>query len=70
MEYKGTIIKRYSHDFKMKIIEDLGSGVFPSIAAAARHYGINRYETVTKWLRQAGKVDLLPKIVVVELGDQ
>ena len=70
MEYQAKIIRRYSQEFKAKVIDDISSGNFPSIAAVARHYGINRYETVTKWLRQAGKIDLLPKIVVVELGDQ
>ena len=70
MEYQAKIIRRYSQEFKAKVIDDISSGKFPSIAATARSYGINRYETVTKWLRQAGKIDLLPKIVVVELGDQ
>ena len=70
MDYQSRIIRRYSQEFKAKVINDLSCGKFPSIAAVARHYGINRYETVTKWLRQAGKINLLPKIVVVELGDQ
>ena len=68
MEYQGKVIRRYSQEFKAKVIDDLGCGKYDSIAAVARHYGINRYETVTKWLRQAGKIDLLPKILIVELN--
>ena len=64
----ATIIKRYSEEFKAKVIDDISSGRFPSIAACARHYGINKTETIIKWLRQAGKTDLLPKILIVELN--
>ena len=70
MDYQSRIIRRYSQEFKAKVIDDLSCGKFASIASVARHYGINRYETVTKWLRQAGRVELLPKMVVVELGNQ
>jgi len=63
----GYIIKRYSEDFKAKVIDDIDSGKFPSIAAAARHYGINKTETILKWLRREGRQDLLPQIVYVDL---
>lgn len=63
-------IKRYSDSYKKKVIQDIDAGKFDSIAGAARAYGIYKYETVTRWLRQAGRVDLLPKLVIVEVGDQ
>ena len=53
-------IKRYSELYKQKVIQDLSSGKFDSIAGAARAYGIDKYETVVRWLRQEGRVDLLP----------
>jgi len=65
--YSATIIKRYSDEFKAKVINDLSDGKFKSISAAAKHYGINKYETVVKWLRQAGKGYILPKIVIIDL---
>jgi transposase-like protein len=49
------------------VINDLSDGKFKSISAAAKHYGINKYETVVKWLRQAGKGYILPKIVIIDL---
>ena len=62
----ATIIKRYSSQFKEKVVEDISSGKFRSIAACARHYGINKTETILKWLRSAGRVDLLPRIVYID----
>ena len=63
-------IKRYSEEFKRKVVQDISTGKYDSIAGAARAYGIYKYETVTRWLRQGGREDLCPKVVVVEVGDQ
>jgi transposase-like protein len=61
--------KRYSEAFKQKIIQDIDKGKYDSISDAARANGIDKYETVVRWLRQEGRVDLLPKVVIVEVGD-
>ena len=63
-------IKRYSEAYKQKVIQDISAGKFDSIAGAARAYGIYKYETVTRWLRQSGREDLCPKVVVVGLSEQ
>ncbi|MGE5435905.1 MAG: helix-turn-helix domain-containing protein [Syntrophothermus sp.] len=59
-------IRKYSDSFKKKVIREIAKGNFSSIAAAARHFNVNKYETIIKWLRQAGREDLLPKIIIVE----
>lgn len=62
--------KRYSEAFKQKVIQDIDAGIYDSISGAARAYGIDKYETLKRWLRQEGREDLLPKVVIVEVGDQ
>jgi transposase-like protein len=61
-------IKRYSEAYKQKVIQDIDKGKYDSISGAARANGIDKYETVTRWLRQGGRSDLLPKVVIVEVG--
>jgi transposase-like protein len=63
-------IKRYSEELKQRIVQDISSGKYDSIAGAARAYGIYKYETVTRWLRQGGREDLCPRVVVVGIKDQ
>jgi transposase-like protein len=58
-------IKRYSEDFKRKVIQDISAGKFDSIAGAGRAFGIQKCETITRWLRLEGREDLCPKVVVV-----
>ena len=59
-------IKRYSEDFKRKVIQDISDGKYDSIAGAARANSIYKYETVTRWLRQEGREDLCPKIIFIK----
>lgn len=59
-------VVRYSEAFKMQVIQELESGVLPTIAAARERYGIGGCTTVQKWLRKYGKNHLMNKIVEVK----
>jgi transposase-like protein len=59
-------IKRYSEAYKQKVIHDIDAGIYDSISGAARANGIDKYETVTRWLRQEGREDLCPKIIIIK----
>jgi transposase-like protein len=56
----------YSEAFKMRVVEELGSGKFGSMAQAQKAYGIRGNETIPGWLKKYGREDILPKRVRVE----
>lgn len=56
---------RYSEAFKQQVISQLEAGKFRGPLAAARAYGIRGAETVTGWLRQYGRKDLMPRRVTI-----
>jgi transposase-like protein len=59
-------IKRYSEAFKQKVIQEIDAGTYDSISGAARANSIDKYETVLRWLRQEGREDLCPKIIIIK----
>jgi transposase-like protein len=66
---KVRIIKRYSLSFKQKIVNEIESGKLTQIGAK-KLYGIGGGETIPKWIKKLGKLQLLNKIVRVELKDE
>ena len=60
----------YSEAFKQQVIEDIERGRFNSAREASMAYGIGGKETVAKWLRAAGRGDLLGKVVVVRKPEE
>ena len=64
------VVFRYSEAFKRKVVGDLESGVFGSVAEAGHHYGIRGSTTVRQWVRRLGKNHLLCKVVRVETFDE
>ena len=62
----GRSFLRYSEAFKQKVISEIERGKLSSISEANRVYGIRGSETITRWIRQYGKEDLLPKKVKIE----
>lgn len=56
---------RYSEAFKLQVITELEAGKFKGPSAAARAYGIRGAETVSGWLRQYGRKDLMPRRVTI-----
>lgn len=62
----GRSFLRYSEAFKQKVISELERCKLSSISEANRVYGIRGAETVTRWIRQYGREDLLPKKVKIE----
>ena len=57
---------RYSEAFKRQVVAKMEGGEFGSLHAACQAYGIGGTSTVSRWLRQYGREDLLPKNVRVE----
>lgn len=61
------VIKRYSPSFKLKVINEIADGKFPSFQAAQEHYGIGGSSTIKRWLVQCNRKDLIPRVVVVDV---
>lgn len=56
----------YSEAFKQQVVEEIECGRFNSAREASAAYGIRGRSTVARWLRNAGRGDLLGKVVRVE----
>lgn len=54
---------RYSEAFKQQVVGEVATGKFKGPGEAARAYRIGNVATVARWLRQHGRVDLLPRVV-------
>jgi transposase-like protein len=61
---------RYSEAFKGQVVSELERGRFGSAFEAAQAYGIRGHETVSTWVKQYGKSNLLRKVVRVESPDE
>jgi len=59
-------VVRYSEAFKLNVVDELQRGRFGSPFEASRAYGIGGQETVSRWLKQYGKEELLKKVIRVE----
>jgi transposase-like protein len=57
---------RYSEAFKRQIVDEVERGKHGSFNRVAHVYGIGCMATVSRWTRQYGREDLLPKNVRVE----
>lgn len=56
---------RYSEAFKQQVVSEVESGRHRSAFAATRAYGIKGVATVTRWLRQYGREDVVAKQVTI-----
>jgi transposase-like protein len=59
-------VVRYSEAFKLRLAEDVANGKYPSLDEARRRNGIRGGPTLSKWIKQHGREDILPKRVKVE----
>jgi transposase-like protein len=57
---------RYSEAFKRRLVEDVSSGKYQSLNEARRRNGIRGGSTLSRWLKQYGREDMLPKRIKVE----
>jgi len=57
---------RYSEAFKRQVVDEVERGKHGSLNKVARVYGIGCMATVSRWTRQCGREDLLPKNVRIE----
>jgi transposase-like protein len=62
MEY----VIQYSEAFKLRVVEDVAGGKYASLEEARRRNGIHGSSTLSKWIKQYGREDMLPKRVRVE----
>ncbi len=63
------VIRRYSLNFKQKVISEIESGKLTK-SEARRLYGIGSETSIQKWIKQLGKLHLLNKVVRIELKDE
>lgn len=59
------VIKKYTEEFKSRIIREIEEGKYHSLSEAARLNGMPKYETIRKWIILKGKKELLPKVLYV-----
>jgi transposase-like protein len=52
--------------FKLRLVEDVASGKYASLDEARRRNGIRGSTTLSRWIKQYGWEDVLPKRVKVE----
>lgn len=69
MDPKQKITKLYSFAFKQKVISELESGKLTR-SEARKLYGIGGGSTINGWLKNHGKLQLLNKVVRIELKDE
>jgi transposase-like protein len=63
-------VVRYSEAFKLRLVEDVAGGKYASLDEARRRNGIRGSVTLTKWIKQYGHGDILPKRIKVETMDE
>jgi transposase len=66
MDMSQRIWRRSSLAFRVKVVGEIELGVFDSVSAAGRPYGISGADTIWGWIRKLGKNHLLAKEVRVE----
>jgi transposase len=59
-------VVRYSEAFKLRLVEDAANGKYQSLDEAGRRNGIRGCSTLSKWIKQYGREDILHKRVKVE----
>lgn len=59
-------VVRYSEAFKLRLVEDVARGKYKNLDEARRRNGIRGGSTLTKWIKQYGREELLPKRIKVE----
>jgi transposase-like protein len=59
-------VVRYSEGFKLRLVEDAARGKYKNLDEGRRRNGIRGGSTLTKWIKQYGREDLLPKRIKVE----
>lgn len=69
MDPKQKITKLYSFAFKQKVISEIESGKLTR-SEARKLYGISGGSTINGWLKNHGKLQLLNKVVRIELKDE
>ena len=57
---------RYSEAFKRQVVTELENDSRSSLHSICRAYGIGSTSTVSRWVRDYGRDDLLPKNVRIE----
>jgi transposase-like protein len=59
-------VVRYSEAFKLRLVEDVANGKYKTLEEARRRNGIRGGSTLSTWIKQYGREDILPKRVKVE----
>ena len=57
---------RYSESYKRQIGQEVERARYKSLNSVAEAYGIGGMTTITRWMREYGREDLLPRNVRIE----
>lgn len=66
---RQRIINRYSLAFKQKVVKEIESGKL-TISGAREVYDIGGSGIIQYWIRKFGKLELLNKVVRIEMKDE
>ncbi len=69
MEREQKITKQYSISFKQKVISEIESGKLTK-EGARKLYGIGGGSVINGWIKKFGKMNLLNKVVRIELTEE
>ena len=61
--------KRYSEAFQRQVLDEIARGKFGSIHQASQAYGLGT-PTISRWIREQGREDLLPKRIRIETMEE
>ena len=61
---------RYSEAFKLRVVDDVARGKYKSLNEALRKNGIRGAATLSKWIKEYGQEEMLPKRIKVETMDE
>jgi transposase-like protein len=57
---------QYSEAFKLRLVDDVANGKYQNLDEARRRNGIRGNTTLSKWIKQYGREDMLSKRIKVE----
>ena len=57
---------RYSEAYKLQVVNEIEKGKYPSLNSAAKACGVGCMATISRWLKEYGREELLPRNVRIE----
>lgn len=68
MKRKQGVVIRYSESFKQQVLMEMEKGA--TAKSLQRKYGIKGGETIQRWIKKSGNLNLLSKVIRVETPNE